>query len=75
MEIGAGVMYRTELKVSYDPEIKPVSGSCTVCGEEMPKSPADLQNPTDIIVWLSDKYIEHKKVKHSHDDRRRVPRD
>ena len=75
LDIGATVMYRTELKVNYDAEMKPVSGSCTACGEKMPKSPADLQNPADIIVWLSGKYIEHKRAKHSQDERRRVPRD
>lgn len=68
-------MYRTELKVNYDAEMKPVSGSCTACGEKMPKSPVDLKNSGDIIVWLSGKYIEHKKQKHSDDERRRVPRD
>jgi len=69
------MMYRTELKVNYDAEMKPVSGSCTVCGEKMPKSPADLQTPAEIIVWLSGKYLEHKKQKHSNDERRRMPRD
>ena len=74
MEIRAGVMYRTELEVNYDPEMKPVSGSCTVCGEKMPRSPADLRDSAEIIVWLSEKYSEHKKLMHSQDDRRRVPR-
>jgi hypothetical protein len=68
-------MYRTELKVEYNAEMKPTSASCTACGEKMPKSPADLENPADIIVWLSGKYIEHKRAKHSQDERRRVPRD
>ena len=68
-------MYRTELDVNYDAEMKPVSGSCTACGEKMPKPPADIENSTDVILWLSKQYIEHRNHKHSQDERRRIRRD
>jgi len=68
-------MNRTELNVEYDSEMRPISATCTRCGEKMPQPPTDLQNSADIIVWLSEKYAEHRKLKHSQDDRRRVPRD
>jgi len=65
----------TELKINYDAEMNPASASCTACGEKMPLPPVDLKNSADVIVWFSGKYIEHRSLKHSHDDRRRVPRD
>jgi hypothetical protein len=69
------MMIRTELKIDYDDEMRPISATCTGCGEKMPKPPADLQDSADIVVWSSEKYIEHRKLKHSEDDRRRFPRD
>ena len=71
-------MDRTELKIEYDSEMKPVSASCTACGEQMPLPPAKtfyLNDSADTIVWFSEVYIEHRKRKHSQDDRRRMPRD
>jgi len=68
-------MIRTELKFEYDLRAMPISAKCTACGERMPEPPEDLQNPADIIVWSSEKYIEHRNLKHSQDDRRRIPRD
>jgi hypothetical protein len=69
------MMSRTELKFEYDDEAKPISATCTACGEKMPKPPRDLQNSADIIMWSAEKYIGHRNLKHSHDDRRRFPRD
>jgi len=68
-------MTRTELKFEYDDHARPISATCAACGERMPEPPPDLQNPADIIVWTSEKYIEHRKLKHSQDERRRTPRD
>jgi len=68
-------MYRSELNLNFDAEMNPVSGSCSACGEKMPKSPADLRDSAEIIVWLSAKYTEHKMQKHAQEDRRRTPRD
>jgi hypothetical protein len=67
-------MSRTELKFDYDDCARPISATCTACGEKMPKPPAELQSPADIIMWSAEKYIEHRKLKHSQDDRRRTPR-
>jgi len=75
VDVRAGVMSRTELNVEYDSEMRPISATCTRCGGKMPQPPANLQNSADIIVWLSEKYIEHRKLKHSQDERRRIPRD
>jgi len=72
---GRGVMSRTELKIDYGERMKPISAICTACGEKMLTPPADLENSADIIVWFSEKYVEHRRLKHSQDDRRRVPRD
>ena len=69
-------MTRTELRITYDGMMMPISGTCSGCGEMMPLPPANLQNSADVIVWLSGKYIEHRSLKHSQqEDRRRVPRD
>jgi hypothetical protein len=64
----------TELKVIYDDKMKPICATCTGCGEKMPEPPADLQKSADIIMWLSQKYTEHRSLKHSQEDRRRVSR-
>jgi len=68
-------MIRTELQIDYDDRAKPMSATCTACGEKMPEPPKAIQDPADIIMWSSQKYIEHRKMKHSQDDRRRIPRD
>jgi len=65
----------TELKIDYNSEMKPVSASCTGCGEKMPLPPSDLRDSAEIIMWLSMAYLEHRKLKHSQGERRRVPRD
>jgi len=61
-------MNRTELKVDYNKEMKPISARCTGCREPMPTPSPDLVNSADIIVWLSNQYIEHRRLKHSQDD-------
>jgi len=68
-------MNRTELKIEYDAHMKPIRAICNGCGEKMPLPPADLQKAADIIIWFSNKYLEHRRLKHSNDDRRRLPRD
>lgn len=68
-------MSRTELKIEYDGQMKPIRAVCNGCGEKMPLPLADLQNAADIIVWFSNKYLDHRKLKHSNDERRRLPRD
>ncbi|HXS77770.1 MAG TPA: hypothetical protein VN753_16440 [Terracidiphilus sp.] len=68
-------MYRTELKIDYDNEMSPVLATCAACGEKMPSPPEDLKDSAEVISWLSGKYVEHRIVKHSHDERRRIRRD
>jgi hypothetical protein len=75
LDIGANVVSRNEVKIDYDDEMKPVAATCTACGEKMPRPPADLKNAADTISWFSGKYIEHRRLNHSQDDRRRVPRE
>jgi len=72
------MMIRTELKIGYDNTMKPISATCIACGEKMPLPPAKLYNlneSADTIVWFSERYIEHRRLKHSQDDRRRIRRD
>ena len=63
-----------ELRIEYDDSIKPVSGVCAGCGEKI-LSPSDIERPAEVIRWLFQRYIEHRSLKHSQDDRRRMPRD
>ena len=65
MDIGAGVMSKAELNIEYDSAMKPVSATCTGCREKMPNPPADTVHSADLIMWLSNQYIEHRKLKHS----------
>jgi hypothetical protein len=67
-KIGARVMNRTELKIEYNKEMKPIRAMCTGCREAMPLAPVDLVNSADIIMWMSNQYIEHRRLKHSQDD-------
>ncbi|WP_162601615.1 hypothetical protein [Occallatibacter savannae] len=59
-----------ELKLKYDPEMKPVSAWCSLCGEKMPDVPANLRDSGEIIMWMSMEFIEHRTLKHSNEDRR-----
>lgn len=61
---GRNTSVRTELRVEYDKEMHPVSATCTSCGEKMPKPPDHLKDSADIIMWLSQRYLEHKEWKH-----------
>ena len=66
---------RTELHFDYDDRMHPIGATCSACGEWMPRPDPRLKDSAEIILWFSEKYIEHRKLKHSQDDRRRVPRD
>lgn len=55
---------RTELVISYDYDMFPVSAACACCGEEMPKPPEDIEVRADIILWFSVRFLEHKGQKH-----------
>jgi hypothetical protein len=65
----------TELKIEYDGRSGRFPRPVPFVGERCRPRLQILQNPADIIVWLSEQYVEHRRPKHSQDDRRRVPRD
>ena len=56
---------KTELAFSYDQRMRPVSAKCSLCGEGMPAPASELSAPADIVFWLAQKFVEHKKLKHS----------
>ena len=66
---------RTELQFIYNEHMHPIGATCSKCGEKMPKPDPRLKDSAEIIVSLSEQYLDHKRQKHSSDDRRRVPRD
>jgi hypothetical protein len=55
---------RTELAISYDEDMFPVSAACTYCGERMPKPVAGLRSRADIILWFAARFLEHKRLRH-----------
>ena len=56
---------RTELAISYDTNMHPLSAKCKGCGEQMPQPAAELREPVDIILWFSQLYVEHRRAKHA----------
>lgn len=56
---------RTDLKFDYSGEISPISAICLACGERMPTPPPSLRDPAEIVLWLSENYLEHKKLTHA----------
>lgn len=57
---------RTELRFDYNEELHSISAKCTACGEDMPKAPSELEKSADVVLWLSQRYLEHRRLKHSH---------
>lgn len=55
---------KTELAFSYDQRMHPVAAKCRLCGEGMPAPEPDLGSPADIVFWLAQRFIQHKKRKH-----------
>jgi hypothetical protein len=55
---------RTELAISYDGDLFPISAACTYCGEQMPKLAKDAKTAAEIILWCSVRFPEHKNLKH-----------
>lgn len=55
-----------ELSLSYDADLRPISGKCTLCGEPMPTPPPELTSDADRMMWLSGHFIDHKRLKHPH---------
>lgn len=55
---------RTELAITYDTYMHPLAAKCKGCGEVMPAPGPDLKEPVDIILWFSQLYVEHRRLKH-----------
>ena len=53
-----------ELTIRYDHDLRPVSAECSSCGQQMATPPSDLHDSADIILWLSNHFVEHRKQKH-----------
>jgi hypothetical protein len=56
---------RTELSITYDRNMHPLSAKCKGCGEQMGQPGPELKEPVDIILWYSQLYVEHRKLKHA----------
>ncbi len=54
----------SELSFIYDPELRPVSAKCSVCGQLMPPPPSMLLDAADMVMWLSKQFLEHKRLNH-----------
>jgi hypothetical protein len=55
---------RAELSFTYDADMRPIGGTCTACGEQMPTPPSDPRDNVDAIMWLSHHFIIYKRLKH-----------
>ena len=53
-----------ELIIRYDHQLRPISAECISCGQHMPKPPSDLNDDSKIILWFSERFVEHRKEKH-----------
>ena len=58
---------KTELAFLYDGSMRPTSAKCRLCGEVMPKPDIELSSSADIVLWLSERFLEHKKLEHAED--------
>lgn len=54
----------TELAFFYGQGKYPVSAKCRLCGDSMPQSSEELPSLADTVLWLSQRFIEHKQQKH-----------
>jgi hypothetical protein len=55
---------RTQLSITYDTYMHPLAAKCKECGEAMRRPGPDLKEPVDIILWFSQLYVEHRRLKH-----------
>lgn len=53
-----------EVTIRYDYDLRPVSAQCSSCGQPMPKPPSDLHDTAALIMWFSDRFLEHRKLEH-----------
>ncbi|MBS1806155.1 MAG: hypothetical protein JST28_22660 [Acidobacteria bacterium] len=55
---------KTELVFSYDSMMRPTSAKCRLCGQMMPKPGTELNSSADIVLWVSERFLEHKRLEH-----------
>ena len=53
----------SELSFIYDADMRPVSARCSRCRQLMPPPPSALRDAGDMVMWLSQQFIEHKRLK------------
>jgi hypothetical protein len=58
---------RTELRFAYDENMIQISATCTGRGEKMPTPPCTIKDSAEIVLWLSQRYLEHRKLKHGNE--------
>jgi hypothetical protein len=54
-----------ELALIYDAHIHPIAAKCTACNEEMPAPSPELYDAVEAITWLSMRFVQHTRLKHS----------
>jgi hypothetical protein len=53
-----------ELTIRYDHQLQPASAECSSCGQQMPQPPSNLNDSSEIILWFSAHFVDHRKEKH-----------
>ena len=56
---------RTGLAFIYDRHMQLVAAKCKLCGERMPKPRQQIGLLADRVLWLSQRFLEHKKLQHT----------
>jgi hypothetical protein len=59
---------RTELQIAYDKVGNPISAECTRCGKVIPVPGSTMRAPADVIVWLTEQFLRHKRINHPPED-------
>ena len=54
----------SELTFIYDAEMRPVAARCSICRKLMPPPPSHLRDAADMVLWLSEQFILHKRKEH-----------
>jgi len=55
---------KTELAFSYDDSMRPTSARCKLCGQVIASPVAELTSPAEIVMQMSERFLEHKKQQH-----------
>jgi hypothetical protein len=59
---------RTELQITYDNLGDPISAECTRCGKVIPLPGPGMRTPADVVMWLSEQFLRHKRINHPPED-------